>query len=243
MSGHSQFKNIMHRKGLQDQKKAKIFTKIMREISVAAKIGGVDPQFNSRLRSAIYAAKEENVPRDKIETQLKKANSVGDGMSYEEVRYEGYGRHGVALIVEAITDNRNRTVSEVRSILTRHGGALGENGSVSYMFKHIGSIVFESKNISDFDHILMAAIEVGADDCIMHGHEFEVICRFERFNNVKEGLEEKYGNSKRAQVLWLPITTVLLGTEAAKSILNLAEALEDNDDVQRVTHNCFIEER
>ncbi len=239
MAGHSKFKNIMHRKGAQDKKRAKMFTKVMREIIVSARIGGADPQFNPRLRGAIIDAKNINMPRDKIENAINKAQSNEVGDNYEEVRYEGYGPHGTAIIVEGLTDNRNRTASEVRSAFTKFGGSLGELGSVSYLFQHVGMIIYNS-NVTDVDSMLEYALEAGADDCAFTDDEYEIICTIEKFNKVKELLESKFGEAKSANITWKPNVKVNLDNESAIKVLKFIEALEDSDDVQTVIGNFVI---
>lgn len=236
MAGHSKFKNIMHRKGAQDKKRAKIFTKVIREIIVAARNGLPDPQLNPRLRVAVLAARDVNMPKDKVENAIKKATSHEAGDHYEEIRYEGYGPYGTAFIVEALSDNRNRTASEIRSAFNKYGGTLGETGSVSYMFKHLGIVVYALSRIS-YDDILEASMEAGAEDCIENEGEVEIITNVESFHIIKDKLEANYGEPTRALLEWKPTTTVELDLEAAQKIMRFIEALEDSDDVQNVTSN------
>ena len=241
MAGHSKFKNIQHRKGAQDKKRANVFTKIIREIIVAAKSGDSNPEFNPRLRVAIAAARNENMPKDKIEVAIHKATSNDTDSHYEEVRYEGYGPAGTALIVEGLTDNRNRTASEIRSIFGKNGGHLAETGSVSYMFKRIGYMIYEKSSINSGDEFLNAVLESGADDCIEHEDFYEVICHQENFHAAKEALEESYGDSSEAKLEWRADNVIKLSGEAAAKATKLLEVLEDNDDVQLVSFNFEVE--
>ena len=238
MSGHSQFKNIMHKKGKQDAIRSKLFSKLAREITVAAKLGLPDPSMNARLRAAVLAARAENMPKDNIERAIKKAASA-EGETYDEVRYEGYAPGGVAVIVEALTDNRNRTAGEVRSYFTKAGGALAETGAVSFMFDRVGSIAFDRKVASD-DAMLEAAIEAGADDVVSGPEEHEVITAVEAFRDAQKALEARFGEPLKASLVWRPQTTVAVDDEAGEKVLRLIGALEDNDDVQTVTANFEI---
>ena len=238
MAGHSQFKNIMYRKGRQDAVKSKLFGKLAREITVSAKLGLPDPGMNPRLRAAIIAARAENMPKDNIERAIKKASGA-DGENYDEVRYEGYAPGGVAVIVEALTDNRNRTAGEVRSYFTKAGGALAETGAVSFMFDRVGVIVFERKVASD-DAMLEAAIEAGADDVVSGPEEHEVITALEALRDAQKALEAKFGEPRKASLVWRPQNTITVDDEAGEKILRLVGALEDNDDVQNVTANFEI---
>ena len=238
MSGHSQFKNIMHKKGKQDAIRSKLFSKLAREITVAAKLGLPDPTMNARLRAAVLAARAENMPKDNIERAIKKAASA-EGETYEEVRYEGYAPGGVAVIVEALTDNRNRTAGEVRSCFTKAGGALAETGAVAFMFDRVGSIVFDHKVASD-EAMLEAAIEAGADDVVSGPDEHEVITAVETLRDAQKALEAKFGEPRRASLAWRPQSTVAVDDEAGEKILRLVGALEENDDVQNVTANFEI---
>jgi YebC/PmpR family DNA-binding regulatory protein len=241
MAGHSQFKNIMHRKGAQDVKRAKMFNKLAREILVAAKSGMPDPAANPRLRAAIQAARQQNMPRDRIDRAIKSSTPGGDGANYEEVRYEGYGPGGVALIVEALTDNRNRTAAEVRSAFTKHGGSLGETNSVSFMFSRVGQIVFPAA-ATDADTMFEAALEAGADNVDSSADGHTVTTAVESFSAVRDALEGKFGTPESARLAWVPLNTVTPDEETAATLLKLVEALDDNDDVQTVEGNFDIPE-
>jgi len=238
MAGHSQFKNIMHKKGKQDAIRSKLFSKLAREITVAAKLGLPDPAMNARLRAAVIAARAENMPKDNIERAIKKA-AGGEGENYDEVRYEGYAPGGVAVIVEALTDNRNRTAGEVRSYFTKAGGALAETGAVSFMFDRVGLIVFDRKAADD-EAMFEAAIEAGADDVASGPEEHEVITPVEALREAQKALEARFGEPKKASIVWRPQTMVAVDDEAGEKILRLIGALEDNDDVQNVTANVEI---
>jgi len=238
MAGHSQFKNIMHRKGRQDAVRAKLFSKLAREITVAAKAGLPDPNMNARLRLAISAAKSQSMPKDNIERAIKKASGA-DGENYDEVRYEGYGPGGVAVIVEALTDNRNRTASAVRSYFTKAGGALGETGSVGFMFNRVGEIVYPAK-AGTADAVLEAAIEAGAEDVESDAENHVVTCAFEDLNEVSKALEAALGEAESTKVVWRPTTTTPLDEEKAASLLKLLDAFDDDDDVQNVFGNYEI---
>lgn len=238
MAGHSKFKNIMHRKGAQDKKRAKLFTKLVRELLVAA-AAGPDPIFNPRLRLAILAAREANLPKDKIDNAIKKASTPADTDQYEEIRYEGYGSSGTALIVETLTDNRNRTASDVRSTFSKFGGSLAETGSVSYMFKRLGILLYESSTISD-DDALEAAIEAGADECISHEGQHEIICSPDSLHAIREQLETKLGEPRTTKLIWQADNQITLNLAQAISILKLIDALEESDDVQNVWGNFII---
>ena len=238
MAGHSQFKNIMHKKGKQDAIRSKLFSKFAREITVAAKMGMPDINMNPRLRMAVIAARAENMPRDNIERAIKKA-SAGDTENYEEVRYEGYAPGGVAIIVEALTDNRNRTAGEVRSYFTKAGGALAETGAVSFMFDHVGLIVFAKAAASD-DAMLEAAIDAGADDVQSDADAHEIVTSIEAMKEAQKALEAKFGEPRKASIVWRPQNTISVDDEAGEKILRLIGALEDNDDVQNVTANFEV---
>ncbi len=238
MSGHSQFKNIMHKKGKQDAIRSKLFSKLAREITVAAKLGLPDPNMNARLRAACIAARVENMPKDNIERAIKKAASV-DGENYDEVRYEGYAPGGVAVIIEALTDNRNRTAGEVRSAFTKAGGALAETGAVSFMFDHVGMIEFEAKVASE-DAMLEAAIEAGANDVVTTEDGHEIITALESLREVAQVLESKFGEPRKVTLVWKPQNNVVVEDEAGEKILKLVGVLEDNDDVQNVYANFEI---
>jgi YebC/PmpR family DNA-binding regulatory protein len=238
MAGHSQFKNIMHKKGKQDAIRSKLFSKLAREITVAAKLGLPDPAMNARLRAAVIAARAENMPKDNIERAIKKA-SGGEGENYDEVRYEGYAPGGVAVIIEALTDNRNRTAGEVRSSFAKAGGSLAETGAVSFLFDRVGLIVFDQKVAGD-EAMLEAAIEAGADDVFSGAEEHEVITTIEGLGDAQKALEAKFGEPRRAAIVWRPQTTVAVDDEAGEKVLRLIASLEDNDDVQNVTANVEI---
>ena len=240
MAGHSQFKNIMHKKGKQDAIRSKLFSKLAREITVAAKMGLPDMTMNARLRAAVLAARAENMPKDNIERAIKKASSA-DLETYDEVRYEGYAPGGVAVIIEALTDNRNRTAGEVRSYFTKAGGALAESGAVSFMFDHVGLIVYDRKVASD-DAMLEAAIDAGADDVVSGPEEHEVITALETLRDAQKALEAKFGEPKKASLVWRPQNTIAVDDEAGEKILKLIGNLEENDDVQNVTANFEISE-
>ncbi|WP_169542979.1 YebC/PmpR family DNA-binding transcriptional regulator [Sneathiella aquimaris] len=240
MAGHSKFKNIMHRKGAQDKKRAKIFAKHIRELTVAAKSGLPEPDMNPRLRTAIAAARSDNMPKDNIDRAIKRAASGGEGENYDEIRYEGYGPGGIAVIVETLTDNKNRTAAEVRAAFNKAGGALGETGSVSFMFEHMGQIVYSASEI-DGDEVFEAALEAGADNVESDDEVHEITCAMEDFNDVQATLEEKFGTPQEAGIIWKPTNSVPVETEEkANSIFKLVDVLEDNDDVQKVSANFDI---
>lgn len=243
MAGHSQFKNIMHRKGAQDKKRAKLFNKLAREITVAARSGQPDPDANPRLRNAIAAARESNMPNSRIKSALDSANpNSGDASNYDEVRYEGYGPGGVAVIVEALTDNRNRTAAEVRSAFTKNSGALGESNSVSFLFARVGQIIFPA-TVCSSEAMFEAAVEAGADNVDTTDEGHEVTTAPEDFIAVKEALEKKFGAPlEGAAIIWKPVTTTKLDQEQAEELFDLIEALEDSDDVQKVFSNFEVDE-
>ncbi len=236
MAGHSQFKNIMHRKGAQDARRSKLFTKLLREIFVSAKLGP-DPVYNPRLRAAINAAKFVNVPKDRIQNAIDKATNPANAESFEDIRYEGYGPNGIAIIVEALTDSRNRTAAEVRSIFTKYGGSLGETGSVNFLFKKIGLLMYP-KAVATEEQMFESALEVGASDCATYDECHEIICEPEDFGAVRDGLEAKYGPADSSQLTWKPLTLTALDSEGMEKIQKLIDALEDSDDVQTVISNC-----
>jgi YebC/PmpR family DNA-binding regulatory protein len=238
MAGHSQFKNIMHRKGRQDAQKSKLFGKLAREITVAAKLGTPDPAMNPRLRAAVIAARQENMPKDNIERAIKKA-AGGDVESYEEIRYEGYGPGGVAVIVEVLTDNRNRTAGEVRATFTRSGGSLAETGAVSFMFDHVGVIEYDAK-AAGADAMFEAALEAGADDVVSNEGGHEIYAAQDRFGSVAKALEGKFGEPRKASLVWRPQNTVALDDEQGERLLKLIENLNEQDDVQNVYANFEI---
>jgi YebC/PmpR family DNA-binding regulatory protein len=238
MAGHSQFKNIMHKKGRQDAIRSKLFSKLAREITVAAKMGLPDPAMNARLRAAIIAARAENMPKDNIDRAIKKASGA-DAETYDEVRYEGYAPGGVAVIIEALTDNRNRTAGEVRSYFTKAGGALAETGAVSFMFDRVGVIEFERK-VTDENAMLEAALDAGAEDVSTSEDGHEIVTRLESLRDVAQALEQKFGEPRKAALVWRPQTTIAVDDEAGEKILKLVGALEDNDDVQNVYANFEV---
>ena len=240
MAGHSQFKNIMHRKGRQDAVRSKMFSKLAREITVAAKMGAPDPDMNPRLRLAIQNAKAQSMPKDNIERAIKKA-AGGDAENYDEVRYEGYGPGGVAVIVEALSDNRNRTASNVRSIFTKAGGALGETGSVAFSFDHVGEIVYKSE-AGDADAIMEAAIEAGAEDVVTDEDGHTIYCAFEDLNEVSSALQDALGEAESVKAIWKPQNTIPVDEERAMSLMRLIENLEDDDDVQNVYSNFEVDD-
>ncbi|MCC7260391.1 MAG: YebC/PmpR family DNA-binding transcriptional regulator [Alphaproteobacteria bacterium] len=239
MAGQSQFKNIMYRKGAQDAKRAKIFTKLGREIVAAVKAGGTDPDSNARLRAAIIDARAENMPKDKIQAAIKRGSGELTGESYDEIRYEGYGPGGVAVIVEALTDNRNRTAAEIRSNFAKHGGNLGEVGSVGFMFDQVGQIEYPV-SVAAEDAMFEAALEAGADN-VESGKEFHVIfTAMSDLNAVRDALNAKFGDAKSARLVWKPKMTSSVDEETAKMLLKLIDILEDNDDVQQVYTNFEV---
>jgi YebC/PmpR family DNA-binding regulatory protein len=238
MAGHSQFKNIMYRKGRQDAMKSKLFGKLAREITVSAKLGLPDPAMNPRLRAAIIAARAENMPKDNIERAIKKA-AGGDGESYEEIRYEGYGPGGVAVIVEVLTDNRNRTAGEVRATFTRSGGSLAETGAVSFMFDHVGVIEYDA-TAAGADAMFEAALEAGADDVVSNENGHEIYAAQDRFGSLAKALEGKFGEPRKAALVWRPQNTVALDDEQGERLLKLIENLNEQDDVQNVYANFEI---
>lgn len=239
MAGHSQFKNIMHRKGAQDARRARQFGRLIREITVSARQGLPDPAANPRLRAAIAAARNANMPRDTIERAIKKAVGSDGSDDYVEVRYEGYGPSGVAVLVEALTDNRNRTASDVRSTFGKHGGALGETNSVAFMFNRLGVIRYPEA-AADAETMLEAAIEAGADNIEQGPDGHEVTTSVENFFAVRDALEGRFGAPEEAKLDWRPMTSVPLDEEAARSVFKLIDALDDLDDVQNVYANFEI---
>jgi YebC/PmpR family DNA-binding regulatory protein len=238
MAGHSQFKNIMHRKGRVDAQRSKLFGKLAREITVAAKLGAPDPAMNPRLRAAVLAARAENMPKDNIERAIKKSQG-GDAEAYEEIRYEGYGPGGAALIVEAMTDNRNRTASDIRSSFTKAGGNLAETGAVAFLFDRVGVVEFDAK-VADADAMLEAAIEAGADDVASTEDGHEITCAQGTLAEVARLLEARFGEPRKATLAWKPQTTVSVDDEAGEKLMRLLEILEDHDDVQGVFGNFEV---
>jgi YebC/PmpR family DNA-binding regulatory protein len=241
MAGHSQFKNIMYRKGAQDAKRAKVFTKIIRELTVAAKSGQADPAANPRLRAAIIAARQANMSRDTMERAIKRGAGGEDSTAYDEVRYEGYGPGGIAVIIEALTDNRNRTASEVRTLFAKAGGNLGETNSVSFMFERKGVIVYAAKAASA-DAMFEAGLEAGADNVESTPAGHEITCAVDDFSTVRDALEKKFGEAAEAKLQWRPLNTTLVEGDTADSLMKLIDALEDNDDVQNVYANYEVSE-
>jgi YebC/PmpR family DNA-binding regulatory protein len=238
MAGHSKWANIQHRKGRQDAARSKLFSKLAKEITVAAKMGDPDPEKNPRLRLAVKEAKSSSVPKDVIDRAINKAIG-GDAENYDEIRYEGYGPNGVAIIVEAMTDNRNRTASTVRSTFGKHGGNLGETGSVAFMFERKGQVSYPA-DAGDADTVMMAAIEAGAED-VESGEDGHIVwCADTDLNDVSNGLEAALGESDSTKLVWRPNMTTELGFEDAQKLMKLIEALEDDDDIQTVTSNFEI---
>jgi YebC/PmpR family DNA-binding regulatory protein len=238
MAGHSKWANIQHRKGRQDAARSKLFSRLSKEITVAARMGDPDPDKNPRLRLAVKEAKASSMPKDNIDRAIKKA-SGGDAENYEEIRYEGYGPNGVAIIVEAMTDNRNRTASNVRSTFTKRGGNLGETGSVAFLFDRKGQIVYPADAASE-DEVMLAALEAGAED-VETGEDGHVVwCADTDLNEVSVALEAAIGEAESTKLVWRPQTTTELDLDAAQSLMKLIEALEDDDDVQSVTANMEV---
>lgn len=240
MAGHSQFKNIMHRKGAQDAKRGKVFTKLIRELTTAARQGSPDPAANPRLRAAITAARAANMTKDTIDRAVKRGSNPGaDDAAYEEIRYEGYGPGGIAVIVEALTDNRNRTASDVRSAFSKHGGSLGETNSVSFMFDRVGLVRFPASAASA-DAMLDAAIDAGAEDVSSDEESHEISCPPDDLGAVREALEAKFGAPESAKLGWRPKSSTPVADDAAAKLFKLLEILEDNDDVQTVIANYEV---
>ena len=238
MAGHSKFKNIQHRKGAQDKKRAKIFSRLAKEITVAAKMGMPDPDSNPRLRTAILAARAKNMPKDNIERAIKKSADA-DGENYDEVRYEGFGPGGIGVIVETLTDNRNRTASDVRSTFSKSGGNMGETGSVSFMFDRVGSIEY-GPDAADAETVFEAAIEAGAEDVVSGEDGHEIICSMEDLHGVVDVLAGVLGEPQAASIVWKPQNDVPVDAEAAEKVLKFMDALDDLDDVQNVYANFDI---
>ncbi|EPX81211.1 YebC/PmpR family DNA-binding transcriptional regulator [Litoreibacter arenae] len=235
MAGHSKWANIQHRKGRQDKLRSKLFSKLAKEITVAAKMGDPDPDKNPRLRLAVKEAKSQSVPKDVIDRAIKKSQG-GDAENYDEIRYEGYGPGGVAVIVETMTDNKNRTASTVRSTFTKNGGNLGETGSVGFMFDRKGQVIYPA-SVGDADTVMMAAIEAGAEDCESTEDGHIIICADTDLNAVATALEAELGESESTKLIWQPTTTTELDLEGMTKLMKLIDALEDDDDVQTVTAN------
>src|SRR4029077_16037609 len=241
MAGHSQFKNIMYRKGAQDKKRAKVFTKIIRELVTAARSGLPDPAANPRLRAAGLAARPANMPGDTGERPIRRGSGGEAGEAYDEVRYEGYGPGGVAVIIEALTDNRNRTASEVRAAFTKAGGSLGETNSVSFMFERIGEISYPAATASA-DDMFEAVIEAGAENVESDAEQHMVTCAPDDFNAVRDALESRFGPAAAARLVWRPKTTAPIDEKAATTLFKLLETFDDSDDVQNVYANFEVSE-
>ncbi|MEC8100626.1 MAG: YebC/PmpR family DNA-binding transcriptional regulator [Pseudomonadota bacterium] len=239
MAGHSQFKNIMHRKGAQDAKRAKLFAKLAREITVAAKIGVPDPKQNSRLRNAILNARSENMPNDRIKKALLKASTNNNAENYDEIRYEGFGNNGISLIIETLTDNKNRTASELRSLLTKNGGNLGETGSATFNFQQLGEISFDP-NVINKEEVEIFAIENGASEIFDEEDVFKVLCDPNNFNEFRNLLEKNFKELKTSKLIWHPINLIEVNDEEAKNIFKIIESLEEIDDVQNIYTNVKI---
>jgi len=239
MAGHSQFKNIMYRKGAQDKKRAKLFSRLSREITVAARAGLPDPDMNPRLRTAVAAARAANMPKDNIERAIKKAAGSEDEANFEEIRYEGYGPGGAAIIVETLTDNRNRTASDVRTAFGKHGGTLGESNSVSFLFDRVGQIVYD-REVGSADEVFEAAVEAGADNVDSSDETHEITCAPDDLAAVRETLEARLGAPREAQLAWKPLSTVQIEEVDADTLLKLLGALDESDDVQQVSANFEI---
>ena len=238
MAGHSQFKNIMHRKGKQDAMRAKLFAKLAREITVSAKLGLPDPAMNPRLRAAMLAARAENMPKDNIDRAIKKALG-GDAENYDEIRYEGYGPGGVAVVVEVLTDNRNRTAGEVRAAFTKSGGNLAETGAVSFMFDHVGVVEYDA-GIASADAVLEAAIDAGAEDVVSSEGGHEIYTPQDSLRDVAKALEAKFGEPRKAALVWKPQNTVPVNDEQGEKLFKLIETLTEHDDVQNVYANFEV---
>jgi YebC/PmpR family DNA-binding regulatory protein len=239
MAGHSQFKNIMYRKGAQDKKRAKIFTKLIRELTSAARGGLPDPASNPRLRAAMLAARAANMSKDTLERAVKRGAGGGESENYEDVRYEGYGPGGVAVIVETLTDNRNRTASDVRAAFSKAGGNLGETNSVNFMFDRLGQVTYPAAAASS-DAMFEAAVDAGADDVESGTDEHLVICANDALNEVRDALDKRFGAPLAAKVVWRPKNLVPVDGETAEALFKLLEALEDSDDVQNVFANFDV---
>lgn len=239
MAGHSKWANIKHRKGAQDAKRAKVFSKLGREITVATKLGGDDPDMNPRLRLAVLTARGQSMPKDAIERAIVKGAGSADGENYDEMRYEGYGAGGVAIIVEALTDNKNRTAAEVRTCFTKLGGNLGETGCVGFMFDRTAEIVYPADKAS-VDDMFEAALEAGASN-VESGDEYhEIHCAPEDFAAARDALEKHFGEAERQGLIFLPNVTTEVNEDQVSSLMKLIDALEDNDDVQKVTANFEV---
>ena len=241
MAGHSQFKNIMHRKGAQDAKRAKVFTKLIRELTVSARQGGPDMDANPRLRSAVIAARGANMPKDTMDRAIKRAQGAGDGSDYVEMRYEGYGPSGVAIIIETLTDNRNRTAADIRSIFTKYGGNLGETNSVSFQFDRLGEIQYPAARASA-EAMFEAALEGGALDVVSTEQDHTVYCALEDLAVVRDHLINRFGDPEAAKLVWRPKNTLVVEGDSARTLFKMLDVLEDHDDVQTVSANYDISE-
>ena len=240
MAGHSKWANIQHRKGKQDKLRSKMFSKLAKEITVAAKMGDPDPDKNPRLRLAVKAAKSQSMPKDVIDRAIKKSQA-GDAEDYTEIRYEGYGPNGIAIMVETMTDNLNRTASNVRSYFTKHGGNLGTTGSVAFMFDRVGEITYLPA-AGDADTVMLAAIEAGADDVESDEEGHWIYCAADMLSDVSEALEKQLGESEEAKLIWKPQNRTDVDLETAQKLMKLIDTLEEDDDVQTVTANFDIPE-
>jgi YebC/PmpR family DNA-binding regulatory protein len=241
MAGHSQFKNIMYRKGAQDKKRAKVFSKHIREIQVAARSGLPDIEMNPALKTAVTAAKSVNMPKDNIDRAIKRGAGLADGEAFEEIRYEGYGPGGVAVIVETLTDNRNRTASEVRAAFTKHGGSLGETNSVSFQFDRIGAVGYPA-DVTSADEMFEAALEAGATDVVSSEESHDVVCEPDDLHAVREALEAKFDAPQLVELQWKPQVIVPVGEDHVQTLFKLLETLDDNDDVRSVSANYEVDD-
>lgn len=241
MAGHSKFKNIMHRKGAQDKKRAKIFSRLGREIAVSVKTGGPDPESNIRLRSAINAAKSLNMPKANIDRAIKKGEGNDPDSNYEEVRYEGYGPSGIAIIVEAMTNNKNRTAAEIRSTFGKYGGNLGESGSVSYSFKRLGEI-FIDKKLAQEDELFEFAVENGSKDLEVNDDSYAIYCDQNQLHTLNEKIIKKFGETSSSQLTWKSENNIDVNKDTADQLFKLLNTLEDNDDVQNISSNFEVSE-
>ena len=239
MAGHSKFKNIMHRKGAQDKKRAKVFSRLGREISVSVKSGGVDPESNIRLRSAIVTAKALNMPKNNIEKAIKKGEGTDPDSNYEEIRYEGYGPDGVAIIAEAMTNNKNRTAAEIRSTFNKYGGNLGESGSVSYNFRRLGSISLEKKQAKE-DELFEFIVDSGSQDLEINDEAYIIYCDQNYLHSLNEKIINKFGQTVASELIWKSENNIRVGKESAEKLFKLLNALEDNEDVQGVSSNFEV---
>lgn len=240
MAGHSKFKNIMHRKGRQDAVRSKMFSKLSKEITVAAKMGDPDPDKNPRLRLAVQNAKGQSMPKDNIQRAINKSQQ-GDAADYVEIRYEGYGPGGTAIIVEVLTDNRNRSAGAVRSYFTKYGGAMGETGSVSFMFDRVGEIIYKL-DVGDSDKLMEAGIEAGAEDVVTDEETHTIICAFEDLSEVSKALEADLGEAESVNMIWKPQNLVPVNEDKAGTLMKFMDIIEEDEDVQNVYSNFDISE-